>query len=108
MQLEAMGLNVMIYSSSIPMGDEIGIYKGVGTGLGVHSGIWQGKPFFVAVCLLGGVKEGLRDSWKTLLRTLNYSCLSEDLPSLPCNLSKELQRKRSCLRISVPSCKQPM
>lgn len=81
MQLEAMGLNTMIYSSSIPMGDGIGIYEAVGTALGIHSGIWQGKPFFSSVCLLGGVKEGLRHPWKTPLRILNYSCLSEDLPS---------------------------
>lgn len=60
MQLEAMGLNMMIYSSSIPVGDGIGISKAVGTALGIHSGIWQGKPFLSSVCLLGGVKEGLR------------------------------------------------
>lgn len=81
MQLEAMGLNTMIYSSSVPMGDGIGIYEAVGTALGIHSGIWQGKRFFSSVCLLGGVKEGLRHPWKTPLRNLNDSCLSEDLPS---------------------------
>lgn len=56
MQLEATGLNMMIYSSSVPLGDGIGISETVGIALGIHSGIWQGKSFFL--CLPLGRSQG--------------------------------------------------
>lgn len=66
-------MNVIIYSSSVPMGDGIGIYEAVGFG--------RENPFFHLFASWEGVKEGLRHAWKTPLRILNDSCLSEHLPS---------------------------
>lgn len=107
MQLEAMGLNMIIYSSPVPVGDGIGISEALGTAQGIPREFWQGKAFFS--CLpLGKGQGGAETPLENTTENPELQLPVWGPPFPPLQSEQGASRGRGTVTAAVSSCKQPM